>query len=194
MQAHAATQRRQHDGAPHDARSFTLCAPSVPSPPGGAGPVCRAPRVVCQRRSSLPVLVLLPVAGVLSLSLHAAHTMASSSSSSTGTALVSSSSTGDWNSSSSSSGVDVLVLGPMSVAYLCEAIIWGILTLVWLFFFSATLLALRFSPKKKVATAKLVRTHAAAASGLGSAGKPFCCWTISSLMLLHISCLSVVRM
>jgi hypothetical protein len=143
---------------------------------------CRVRRGV-PSRSSMPIPVLLPVAGILSLYLHAAHTVASSSSSSTGTALVSSSSTGDWNSSSSSSGGDVLVLGPMFVAYLCEAIIWGLLTLVWLFFFSATLLALRFSPKKKVATAKLLRTHAQQRRrGWGATGARSLCCVLPALV------------
>jgi len=95
-----------------------------------------------------------------------AQPSSSSSSSSTGVALSSSSSSGGGDFSSSSTAVDAILLGPTSVAYLVEAIIWGILTLTWLLFYGATLLALRFSPKKKVASAKLAMLIVALVSAI----------------------------
>jgi len=46
----------------------------------------------------------------------------------------------------------------VSAIYSVEAIVWAALTLTYLVLLSATFLALRFTPKKKVATAKLVGT------------------------------------
>lgn len=46
----------------------------------------------------------------------------------------------------------------VSPIYSVEAIVWAALTLTYLVLLSATFLALRFTPKKKVATAKLVGT------------------------------------